>query len=186
MRPIYELTSDEEETLRYLINAYGMGQDLRDIVDSWRWSDFKDEDASRRFADCKGLAECGFLEMELDESGALAIDGLTSAGRCYFKDRAERQRRERRLLWKNKAFQIGLSVATLILSATLSIIGGVAIHYITENGSLDEYAEQISRAYHHRYGGDSQAESEQPAEDSGQEIVHEERLADNPVDGSIE
>lgn len=34
MRPIYELTSDEEETLRYIINAYGMGQDLRDIVDS--------------------------------------------------------------------------------------------------------------------------------------------------------
>ena len=74
-----------------------------------------DEDASRRFADCKGLAECGFLEME-----------------------------------------------------------------------LDEYAEQISRAYHHRYGGDSQAEGEKPAEDSGQEIVHEERLADNPVDGAID
>lgn len=186
MRPIYELTSDEEETLRYLINAYGMGQDVSDIVIAWSSQDTGNEEASRRFFDCRGLAECGFLDMELDESGSLVIDGLTSAGRCYFQDMAKRKRRARRLLWSNRAFQIGLSIATLILSAVASVIVGVATHYITDNGSLDEYAEQISRVYHHQYGRDSQEEGEKPAEDSGQEIVHEERLADNPVDGAID
>lgn len=129
------LNSAEEAALRELLSAYEAGQPVGSFI-------------AARLASMRSTAsdgEGGFVETgrapqledwqevyrALAEKGMLAESGrLTSDGRCYFIEKKAARRRERRRIWSDRCFQIGISACTIIASGLVSIAVSFACHWL--------------------------------------------------------
>lgn len=131
MRFTCEPSSDEEKTLRYLIDSMNKGMDVYEIVSAWYTAAPADDESSRRFADCKGLAEVGFLNMTIDESGNLEVGDITSLGRCYFHDKAEREAAQSAKLQSERSHNYRVAIVGGIFGLFSGMLGSVIVNVIT-------------------------------------------------------
>ena len=135
-----ELSSEEEAALRDLIDAHERGERAGAVI-----SQRLLENSSRKGPDGRpsisyhdmcslydGLVEKGLIDgYFLPGSSDCTYEDLTSAGRCYFKDKAAAEKQERKQIWSDRRFQIGLSVGTMVGSALLSLTVSLAVHVLT-------------------------------------------------------
>lgn len=134
-----ELSSEEESALRELVDAHERGERAGSVI-ARRIA----ESITRKGPDGKlsiscrdvralydGLVEKGLVDAYvLPRSAEYTYEDLTSAGRCYFKDKAAATKRERRRIWSDRRFQIGLSVGTMVGSALLSLAVSLAVRFL--------------------------------------------------------
>lgn len=128
------LNSEEEEALRELIRVHKVGDDVSEFIGNRLYVELSRGTGER---DALGVEKRelfpGFHEQEeiyknLAAKGYLVrhrmFGGLTSAGRCYFTDKEKVEKERREAIWSDRRFQIGLSVATLVLSTIAGYISG--------------------------------------------------------------
>ena len=131
MRFTCEPSSDEEKTLRYLVDSRNKGRDIYEIISAWYEAETVEDESSRRFADCRGLAEVGFLNMTIDESGNLEVDDITSLGRCYFHDKAEREAAQDAKLQSERSHNYRVAIVGGIFGLFSGMLGSVIVNVIT-------------------------------------------------------
>lgn len=107
----------------------------------------KSEDPSSLVSELweKDKARCREVILSLDGyrlvagrllDGAYKLDRVTERGRAFLRDyeaaieaerraEAEREKSERRRIWSDRRFQIGLSIGTAIASAALSVAASI-------------------------------------------------------------
>ena len=131
MRFTCEPSSDEENTLRYLIDSTNKGMDVYEIVSAWYTAAPADDESSRRFADCQGLAEVGFLNMTIDESGNLEVGDITSLGRCYFHDKAEREAAKAAEQHSERKHNYQVAIVGGIFGLFSGMLGSIIVNIVT-------------------------------------------------------
>ncbi len=134
-----ELSSEEESALRELVDAHDRGERARSVIDRRIAESLTRKGPDGRLSiSCRdvralydGLVEKGLVDAYvLPRSAEYAYEDLTSAGRCYFKDKETATKRERRRIWSDRGFQIGLSVGTMVGSALLSLAVSLAVRFL--------------------------------------------------------
>lgn len=117
------LNSELAETLRELVDMDGRGGDAAEHVFQVMYGDVGDERDCQRLLE---LAELGYVIVRVDGSETVT-EGLTSKGRSYFKDLKDAERRERKRIWSDRRFQLGLSLGTAIASGVISLATSLAV-----------------------------------------------------------
>lgn len=134
-----ELSSEEESALRELVDAHDRGERARSVITRRIAESLTRKGPDGRLSiSCRdvralydGLVEKGLVDAYvLPRSAEYTYEDLTSAGRCYFKDKAAATKRERRRIWGDRRFQIGLSVGTMVGSALLSLAVSLAVRFL--------------------------------------------------------
>lgn len=110
-----ELSSEEEAALRELVDAHERGERAGSVI-SQRLLESLSSNGSQsiRYRDAcglyDGLVEKGLIDgYFLPGSSDCSYEDLTSAGRCYFKDKAAREARDKQL--RDEQFHHDMKVA---------------------------------------------------------------------------
>lgn len=114
------LNAELTEILRGLVDMEESGEDVEEHVFEVMYGDKGDERDCQQLLD---LANLGYVVIRVDGTNTVT-EGLTSKGRSYFKDLEDDERRERKRIWSDRRFQIGLSIFTMILSTIAGYIAG--------------------------------------------------------------
>lgn len=121
------LNSELADTLRDLIDMEERGEDVTmymfDVM-------CRDTGSLRDRQHLLELAEAGCADIK-SEGTTTSIEGLTSYGRSYFRDLKEQELRERKRIWSDRRFQLGLSIATLMLSGAVSLGVSLLVSLLT-------------------------------------------------------
>lgn len=121
------LNAELTETLRGLVEMEQNGEDVAEHVFEVMYGDKGSEQECQQLLD---LAKLGHVVIRVDGVDTIT-EGLTSQGRSYFDDLEEERKRERKKIWSDRRFQIGLSIATLILSGVISLIVSLIVSSLT-------------------------------------------------------
>ena len=121
------LNAELTETLRGLVEMEQNGEDVAEYVFEVMYGDKGSEQECQQLLD---LAKLGHVVIRVDGVDTIT-EGLTSQGRSYFDDLEEERKRERKKIWSDRRFQIGLSIATLILSGVISLIVSLIVSSLT-------------------------------------------------------
>lgn len=76
----------------------------------------------------------GFIFIQLNEAGRAFVRDYDAAAEAEREAEASRKREERRRLWSDRRFQIGLSIGTAIASAALSVVASVVTNLVMNGG----------------------------------------------------
>ncbi len=135
-----DLTAEEESALRELVSVHESGRDVAEFISDRLYSElsyvvavdnFNNEirdyepgfELQRQIYD--GLAEKGMIDsVYYPHSKAWRHRGLTSAGRCYFRDRDERER----VRLAEREDDRRYARRTAIIGATVGLIGSLLIN----------------------------------------------------------
>lgn len=124
---VVELSSEEESALRELVDARERGERAGSVIDRRIAESLTRKGPDGRLSiSCRdvralydGLVEKGLVDAYvLPRSAEYTYEDLTSAGRCYFKDKATREAREEEL--RDEQFHRDMKVATIS-----AVMGGV-------------------------------------------------------------
>lgn len=129
------LNGSEFETLRVLDESDNPESVANRLLDG-------DEDKYREVM--VGLRNAGLIS-GTPVSGGFVFIRLNEAGRAFLRDydaeaeaereaEASREREERRRLWSDRRFQVGLSIGTAIASAALSVLASVMTNLVMNGG----------------------------------------------------
>ena len=121
------LSSDEEKTLKQLVNAQKCGDSPCDLIEYWHETADSDPDSYDRYADCCGLADAGYISMSKVKAGNatdFSIGGLTSLGRCYFDDKAAREASERKALKADRRHNWAVAIAGAVVGGVIGLFSG--------------------------------------------------------------
>ena len=129
------LNGSEYETLRALAGADDPKALAQELLAS-------DRDRYREVM--TGLKDAGLIS-GVPASNSFVLVQVNESGRSFLRDydaalaaereaEESRRREERRRLWSDRRFQIGLSVGTAIASALLSVIASVVTSLIISGG----------------------------------------------------
>lgn len=122
------LNAELTEALRGLVDIEESGEDVAEYVFEVMYGDKGDERDRQQLLD---LANLGYVVIRVDGTNTVT-EGLTSKCRSYFKDLEDDERRERKRIWSDRRFQIGLSIATLVLSGVISLIVSLVVSFLTQ------------------------------------------------------
>lgn len=122
------LNAELTETLQGIVDMEESGEDVAEHVFEVMYGDKGDERECQQLLD---LANLGYVVIRVDGTNTVT-EGLTSKGRSYFKDLEDDERRERKRIWSDRRFQIGLSIATLVLSGVISLIVSLVVSFLTQ------------------------------------------------------
>lgn len=77
----------------------------------------------------------GFVFVQLNEAGRAFLRDYDAEAEAEREAEETRKREEKRRLWSDRRFQIGLSIGTAIASAALSVLASIVTN-LAMNGSL--------------------------------------------------